>query len=57
MELVNSQEAAEMLDVPDLAIGQCLLDGKLEPVSGFDFDKEDVLKLKESESKYLNSLK
>lgn len=57
MELINSLEAAEILEIPEIAIGQCLLDKKIKPVSGFHFDKNEVVKLKYSDIDYLNSLK
>lgn len=57
MELVNSKEAAKLLDIPELALGQCLFEEKLKFVSGFRFNKDDVMTLKTNQTKYLKPLK
>jgi len=57
MEFIDHKEAAELLDIPELAIGQCLLDGKLIPKKGFVFNKEDVLDLKDKEQAYIKGLR
>lgn len=57
MELINQDEAAKLLDIPELAIGQCIFDGKLRFISGYKFDKNAVISLKNKQSEYLNNLK
>ena len=40
--MLTTAEAAEMLDVPFLAIGQIVMDGRLKIYEGFTFKKSDV---------------
>lgn len=55
MITVTPTEAAEILAVELLAIGQIVFDGRLTTVNGWKFYRADVEKLKE-DTRYLNSL-
>ncbi len=57
MDLIDHQEAAKILGILEIAIRQCLLDGKIRLKKGFSFDKRDVITLKTDHSEYLNRLK
>lgn len=57
MDLINHLEAAKLLGIPEIAIGQCVFDGKLMNIGDFCFDRSDVMRLKTSNSEYLKTLK
>lgn len=57
MSYINHNEAAKILEIPEIAIGQCMFDGKLTPKHGLDFDSNDVNELKKNQPDYLESLK
>ena len=50
------EQVSKTLDIPMLAIGQIIFDGKLHPVSFDVFDEKEVEKLKCEEHHYLSSL-
>lgn len=54
---VDTDQAANILDVPLLAMGQIVFDGKLSMVNTMHFDEAEVLALRENEPAYLESLR
>jgi len=57
MDNIDSKKAAELLDIPEIALGQCMFDGKIAPRNGFNFSMIDIEHLINNESEYLESLK
>jgi hypothetical protein len=57
MNNIDSKKAAEILDIPEIALGQCMFDGKIAPRNGFNFSMIDIEHLINNESEYLESLK
>lgn len=43
--LLSSQDAAQRLKVPELALGQLAMDGKLKILDNFKFSEEQVAQL------------
>ncbi len=54
---MSMEEAANELDIPFLAIGQVIFDGKLHPVSIDSVNRKDISELKDSEQTYLQTLR
>jgi len=57
MKFVDTEQAAKILDVPLLAMGQIIFDMKLNMVNMFSFDEAEVLALRENEPQYLETLR
>jgi hypothetical protein len=57
MKTITNEQAANILDVPLLAMGQIIVDSKLTIVGIFQFYEAEVLTLRENEPAYLESLR
>lgn len=57
MKMITVDQAANILDVPMLAMGQIIFDGKLKNFSGLDFSEAEVLELREQQPEYLQTLR
>lgn len=54
--LLTTSEVAFILDVPLLAVGQAVFDGRLHVCEGFTFRETEVIALKADQA-YLNTLR
>jgi hypothetical protein len=56
LELIDSERAAKILDIPILALGQMMFDGKITIYPGFMYNKEEVIEIAKKED-YLKTLR